>query len=52
VPVPIWERMNLPPRPVRQLVARLPRWEAARELCVGPRDWVIEPDAYERELAH
>ena len=51
VPVTIWEQMNLPPRPTRNLVARLPRWEASRELCVGPRDWVIEAGAYERELS-
>jgi hypothetical protein len=51
VPVTTWERMNLPPRPTRNLVARLPRWEAPREMCVGPRDWVIEADVYERELS-
>lgn len=51
VPVAIWERMNLPPRPARNMVARLPRWEAPREPCVGPREWVIEADAYERELS-
>jgi hypothetical protein len=51
VPLTIWEGMNLPPRPIRHLVARLPRWEAPREPCVGPREWVIENDAYERELS-
>jgi hypothetical protein len=51
VPVATWEQMNLPPRPTRNLVARLPRWEAPREPCVGPREWVIEVDDYERELA-
>ena len=51
VPVAVWDQMNLPPRPTRNLVARLPRWEAPRERCVGPRDWAIEADAYERELS-
>jgi hypothetical protein len=51
VPVAIWAQMNLPPRPTRNLVARLPRWEASHEPCVGPRVWVIEADAYERELS-
>ena len=51
VPVAVWEQMNLPPHPIRHLVARLPRWEAPRERCVGPREWAIEADAYERELS-
>lgn len=51
VPIAVWRLMNLPPRPVRNLVARLPRWEAPREPCVGPRDWVIETGAYDQELA-
>lgn len=51
VPVATWERMTLPPRPVRNLVARLPRWEAPREPCVGPRAWVFDADDYERELS-
>jgi hypothetical protein len=51
VPVAVWWRLNLPPRPVRNLVARLPRWAAPVEACVGPRTWSLDLDAYERELA-
>jgi hypothetical protein len=51
VPIAIWRRMNLPPRPVRNLVARLPRWSAPREACVGPREWTMEMDVYTAELA-
>jgi hypothetical protein len=51
VPVDVWRLMNLPPRPVRNLVARLPRWASARDPCVGPLDWTMELDAYEQELA-
>lgn len=51
VPVAIWQRMNLPPAPVRNLVARLPRWSAAPEPCVGPRDWVMELDTLDQELS-
>jgi len=51
VPVTVWRRLNLPPRPVRNLVARLPRWAAAREPCVGPLDWTMELGTYEEEVA-
>ncbi|MGG5818732.1 hypothetical protein [Falsiroseomonas sp. HW251] len=50
VPVETWRSMNLPPAPIRNLVARLPRWEASPEPCVGPREWTIEMDALDREL--
>jgi hypothetical protein len=50
VPITVWRGMNLPPRPVRNLVARLPRWAAPREPCVGPRNWVIEADALDQEI--
>lgn len=50
VPTALWEMMNLPPAPVRNLVARLPRWSAAREPCVGPREWIIDFDDLDREL--
>ena len=50
VPAEVWRRMNLPPRPIRNLVARLPRWSAPREPCVGPREWALDADAYAREL--
>jgi hypothetical protein len=51
VPVDLWRRMNLPPRPTRNMVARLPRWASRYEPCVGPRERTIEADAYERELS-
>jgi hypothetical protein len=50
VPIDVWHGMNLPPQPVRNLVARLPRWAAPREPCVGPREWVIEVEAFDREI--
>ncbi|MEO3474085.1 hypothetical protein AAFN86_19610 [Roseomonas sp. CAU 1739] len=50
VPLPVWQSMNLPPAPVRYLVARLPRWSAPREPCVGPRDWRIEFETLDREF--
>ena len=50
VPVEVWRRMNLPPQPLRQRVARLPRWAAAPEPCVSPRSWAMDLDAFEREL--
>jgi hypothetical protein len=50
VPTEVWARMNLPPHPIRNLVARLPRWAAPREPCVGPRAQVMEVEDYEREL--
>ena len=51
VPMPVWRQMNLPPRPVRNLVARLPRWANPRETCVGPREWSMEPAAFAREVS-
>jgi hypothetical protein len=51
VPIATWRSMNLPPAPVRNLVARLPRWEAPPEPCVGLREWTIELDALDRELS-
>jgi hypothetical protein len=51
VPVDVWRKMNLPPRPVRNLVAHLPRWASPREPCVGPRDWTMELAVYEAEIA-
>lgn len=51
IPVHVWRQMNLPPRPVRSLVARLPRWASPREPCVGPRDWTMELETYEAEIA-
>jgi hypothetical protein len=48
--VDVWRRMNLPPRPARNIVARLPRWASRYEPCVGPREQTIEADAYEREV--
>ena len=50
VPINVWRRMNLPPRPVRSLVARLPKWASQREPCVGPRDWTMDLETYETEL--
>jgi hypothetical protein len=50
VPVDVWRRMNLPPCPTRNMVARLPRWASRYEPCVGPRDWTIEAEAYECEV--
>ncbi len=50
VPVALWRGMNLPPRPVRNLVAGLPRWAAPREPCVGPLEWVMETEGLQREL--
>jgi hypothetical protein len=51
VPIAIWRNLNLPPAPLRNLVARLPRWAAPPESCVGPREWAMEFDALDRELA-
>jgi hypothetical protein len=50
VPVHVWRQMNLPQRPVRNLVARLPKWASPYEPCVGPRDWTMELDTYEAEI--
>jgi hypothetical protein len=51
VPVETWRRMNLPQRPIRNLVAQLPRWNSPYEPCVGPREWTMEIDAFDREVA-
>lgn len=51
VPVEVWRRMNLPPRPTRSLIARLPRWASPHEPCVGPRGWTMEPATFARELS-
>lgn len=51
VPAEVWRQMNLPPQPVRSLVARLPRWASPRESCVGPRTWTMEPGTFARELS-
>lgn len=51
VPVEVWRGLNLPPRPVRSLVARLPRWASPYEPCVAPREWAMEPEAFDREVA-
>lgn len=50
VPIGLWRRLNLPPAPVRSLVARLPRWDAPREPCVGPREWRMSFDDLHAEL--
>lgn len=50
VPADVWRRMNLPPHPLRNRVARLPRWACAPEPCVAPRSWAMDLDAFEREL--
>jgi hypothetical protein len=49
VPATMWRSMNLPPHPVRNLVARLPRWASPYEPCVGPRAWTMEAEACDRE---
>ncbi len=49
-PLPVWQAMNLPPAPVRSLVARLPRWAAPREPCVGPREWRMDFAALDQEI--
>ncbi len=51
VPVDVWRGLNLPPHPVRTLVARLPRWAEAPEPCVGPREWTMGAEAYIAELS-
>jgi hypothetical protein len=50
VPATLWQQMNLPPQPLRNLVARLPRWASPYEPCAGPRDWSLDLDDYDREL--
>ena len=50
VPVALSRGMNLPPQPMRNLVARLPRWAAPREPCIGPLEWVMEAESLQREL--
>jgi len=51
VPVELWRGLNLPPRPVRNLVARLPRWASPYEPCVGPREWTMDVEAFDREVS-
>ena len=51
IPVALWRAMNLPAAPARSLVARLPRWNALREPCVGPREWRLSFDDLQAELA-
>jgi CRISPR type IV-associated protein Csf3 len=50
VPIEVWRGFNLPPQPVRTLVARLPRWSQPPEPCVGPREWTMAADDYVTEL--
>lgn len=50
VPVDVWRSLDLPTAPLRNLVARLPRWDAPREICVGPRNWQWSFDDLDAEL--
>jgi hypothetical protein len=51
VPIEVWRGLNLPPHPVRTLVARLPRWAQPPEPCVGPLEWTMGADDYVAELS-
>jgi hypothetical protein len=50
VPASIWTQQNLPPRPIRFRVARLPTWNSPQEPCVAPIQWEMEPDIFEQEV--
>ena len=50
VPTAVWSQQNLPPKPVRFRVARLPTWNSPQERCVAPIHWEMAPDTFEQEV--